>query len=128
MSSSRQVRLFVACVINDEISAQIGKAQAALHSTGIVEARYTDVDMLHCTLCFIGSVELQLIPEIDAKLKSIIARPCTGELDSLKLFKVRAVPGVVVVSLNSRDLLELYGCLVDTLGTFLHVTKHLFLI
>ncbi len=92
------MRLFIAIDLPSQI-----KAELALISFGLPQARWVSPEQLHLTLRFIGKVDGVLFGDIKSGLKSVISSPFPLTLNGLGCFPPRRDPQVLWVGIESSD-------------------------
>lgn len=73
MTSGEKVRVFVAVELPDEVKAMFAALATAIDALGVRGARTVRPEGAHLTLKFLGDVNVELIPEIQAAMDSAAA-------------------------------------------------------
>lgn len=89
-----QVRAFIAIELPDEVRAELGRLQARLKSGGSAGVKWVDPHSIHLTLQFLGSVDVDMLPEISRAIEEA----CRGVSSfRLKVKGVGAFPNLRLV-------------------------------
>lgn len=109
-------RFFVAIELPEEIASKLVKVCDHFAKKDLFIGRCTRSENFHLTLKFLGEVEPEVIPEIDAVLQTVSFEPCDAHLGALDVLPTRekiriffaylVCPEVVILAKQIEDALS----------------------
>lgn len=113
--SERRPRLFIGIAVDEFVRAACARVAERLRATGI-DARYVVPENYHLTLIFLGNVDAEQVPGIEATLAEVALRhpPFSVTLERVGAFPHERRPRVIF--LGSRGVVEAYRGLAQDVG------------
>jgi 2'-5' RNA ligase len=109
------LRIFVAVEMPPRVKEVFKKIRKELETSGILDGTYTNPDIAHMTLQFIGYVEPITLPKIRELLSKISFEPIKATLGKVVLIE-RRVPKLIWLGIIGEGIVDLVKQIKNVLG------------
>jgi 2'-5' RNA ligase len=109
------LRIFVDIEMPRSVKEVLEKINRELETSGIIDGTYTNPDIAHLTLQFIGYVEPIVLPKIKELLSAVSFSPIEATLGNVVLIE-RNVPRIIWLGVIGKGIVDLSKKIKDVLG------------